>query len=117
MKIHAVKVNNRKSQLELSVRSGKMLPIPFARLDPRPSANDRIERVFVDKELGREAVTYLLESGREGADCYKLRLQPAADTCSARFAESIVFPVRNEVSRRHRATRVEGHRRSVHLAA
>ena len=67
MKIKGVTLNNRKAQLELTVRSGKVFPMPFAKLDPRPSAADRIARVYVDKELGSEAVTYVLESGAEGS--------------------------------------------------
>jgi hypothetical protein len=67
MKIRGVVVNNRKAQLELTVRSGKVFPLPFARLDPRPIADDRIARVYVDKELGGEAVTYFLQSGAEGS--------------------------------------------------
>ena len=35
-------------------------------MDPRPNPNDRIEEVFVDKELGNEAFTYVLQSGKEG---------------------------------------------------
>jgi DNA-binding phage protein len=60
-------VNNRKAQLELVVRSGKVYPIPFAKLDPTPSAKDRVREAYVDKELGSEAVTYVLASGEEGA--------------------------------------------------
>lgn len=67
MKIRGVAVNNRKAQLELTIRSGKMFPVPFARLDPRPTPKDRISRVYVDKELGNEAVTYVLQSGAEGS--------------------------------------------------
>jgi hypothetical protein len=66
MKIRQVVANNRKSQLELTVRSGQMYPFPFAKLDPRPSAKDRIQEVFIDKELASEAVTYVLDSGAEG---------------------------------------------------
>ena len=67
MKIRGVAVNNRKAQLELTVRSGKVFPVPFAKLDPRPTPHDRISRVYVDKELGTEAVTYVLQSGAEGS--------------------------------------------------
>ena len=67
MKIHRVSVNNRKAQLELSVRSGKVFPMPYAKLDPRPTAKNRIKKAYVDKELGSEAVTYVLESGNEGS--------------------------------------------------
>ena len=67
MKIHRVTLNNRKAQLELTVRSGKVFPVPYAKLDPRPTANNRIREVYVDKELGNEAVTYVLQSGAEGS--------------------------------------------------
>lgn len=67
MKVRGVAVNNRKGQLELTVRSGKMFPVPFARLDPRPTRDDRISQVYVDRELGSEAVTYVLQSGAEGS--------------------------------------------------
>ena len=66
MKIRRVTVNNRKAQIELVTASGKNLPVPYARLDPRPTAKNRIREAYVDKELGSEAVTYVLESGSEG---------------------------------------------------
>lgn len=67
MKVRGVVVNNRKAQIELTVRSGQVFPVPFARLDPRPTRDDRISRAYVDRELGGEAVTYVLQSGEEGA--------------------------------------------------
>jgi hypothetical protein len=67
VRIKNVVANNRKGQLEIVVRSGEMFPFPYAKLNPRPTAKNRICDVFVDKELGCEAVTYLLESGAEGS--------------------------------------------------
>ena len=67
MKIREVRINNRKAELQLVVRSGKRYPIPYAKLDPRPTAKNRIRDAYVDRELGNEAVTYVLESGVEGA--------------------------------------------------
>jgi hypothetical protein len=69
MKIRRVTVNNRKRQLELEVRPGlgRILPFPYAKLDPRPTAKNRIREAYVDAELGREAVTYVLDSGKEGS--------------------------------------------------
>lgn len=67
MKIRSVVINNRKGQLELSVRAGKVYPFPFSKLTPRPSSKDRIREAVIDKELGGEAVTYVLESGAEGS--------------------------------------------------
>ena len=66
MKIRRAAVNNRKAQLELTVRSGTVFPVPYAKLDPRPTSKNRIREAYVDKELGSEAVTYILESGKEG---------------------------------------------------
>ncbi len=67
MKIRRVDANNRKGQLEIKVYSGKMFPFPYSRLDPRPTSDNRIVDVYVDKEMGNEAVTYLLDSGEEGS--------------------------------------------------
>jgi hypothetical protein len=67
MKIRRVSANNKKSRLEIKVYSGKTYPFPYIKLDPRPTAKAKIREAFVDKELGNEAVTYVLESGDEGA--------------------------------------------------
>jgi len=67
MKIRRAAVNNRRAQLELTAASGKVLPVPYAKLDPRPTTKNRIREAYVDKELGSEAVTYVLESGEEGS--------------------------------------------------
>jgi hypothetical protein len=67
MKIRRAVVNNRKAQLELIVRSGKIFPVPYAKLNPRPTSKNRVREAYVDKELGSEAVTYVLESGAEGS--------------------------------------------------
>lgn len=67
MKLRAVTLNNRKKRLELETRSRQVYPFPFAKMDPGPTSDDRIAEVFVDPELGREAATYVLESGAEGA--------------------------------------------------
>lgn len=67
MKLRRATVNNRKAQLELTARSGRTLPMPFSKLDPRPTSTNRIREAYVDKELGSEAVTYVLESGEEGS--------------------------------------------------
>ncbi|MBI2160400.1 MAG: hypothetical protein HYU25_08505 [Candidatus Rokubacteria bacterium] len=44
----------------------KRLMFPFARLEVRPTADDPITKLFVDKELASEGFTYVLQSGREG---------------------------------------------------
>ena len=65
MKIRSVTHNNRKKLFELKTAT-RSLVFPYAKADPRPRADDPIERVCVDKELGREGFTYVLASGEEG---------------------------------------------------
>ena len=65
MKIRSVTYNNRKKAFELR-SSTRSFVYPYANLDPQPTADDRIARVFVDQELGREGFTYVLESGEQG---------------------------------------------------
>lgn len=67
MRVRRVAVNNRKARLEITTSSGRSLPFPYAKLDPRPTPKNRICEVFADRELGNEAVTYVLESGAEGS--------------------------------------------------
>jgi len=76
-------VNNRKAQLEFTVRSGKTFPDPFAKLDPRPTRSDRISRAYVDRELGNEAVTYVLQSGAEGSVHIDYALDYNQDPCTS----------------------------------
>jgi Cro/C1-type HTH DNA-binding domain len=65
MKITRVKANNRRKAFEVTA-AGKHMLFPFAQLELPPSADDQITKVYVDRELGREGFTYVLESGREG---------------------------------------------------
>src|SRR5262245_7077295 len=65
MKIARVQVNNRRKTFEVTA-AGKRLEFPFAQLQVSPTAADRIAKVYVDRELGAEGFTYVLESGRDG---------------------------------------------------
>ena len=65
MKIRSVTHNNRKKAFEVKT-STITFQLPYSQVQPRPSVADTILRLFVDKELGREAFTYLLKSGKEG---------------------------------------------------
>ena len=67
MKIRSVTSDNRRSEFSVVTRSGTTYTFPFIETEPRPSSDDRVEEVFVDKELGNEAFTYILESGAEGS--------------------------------------------------
>ena len=66
MKITKVTANNRKKEFEITTRKG-LFTYPYAKLDVVPSADNRIVTVYVDKELGKEAFTYELESGAEAS--------------------------------------------------
>lgn len=67
MKIVAIDLDNRKRQFEVRARGGRVFKFPYAKAMPTPTAQDRIVEAFVDPELGREAFTYRLSSGREGS--------------------------------------------------
>jgi len=65
LKVRHVKRNNRRKVFEVDVRKNTYL-YPYAKLDPRPAPNNKVVDVFVDKEIGNEGFTYVLESGAEG---------------------------------------------------
>ena len=65
MKIQSVTPNNRKKAFEVKT-SRRTFQFPYSKVDPQPSVADPITQLFVDKELGREGFTYILESGKEG---------------------------------------------------
>jgi predicted XRE-type DNA-binding protein len=67
LKIRRVVVNQRKAQLEIVAANGTVFPLPFSRLSPRPTSANRIREAYPDKDLAKEAVTYVLESGAEGS--------------------------------------------------
>src|SRR6266478_2406438 len=66
MKIRKVKWNNRKRAFDVQT-STRTLAFPYSKALPRPTAIDPVISATVDKELGREAFTYVLKSGREGS--------------------------------------------------
>jgi hypothetical protein len=67
MKIRSVTSNNRRNEFTVVTRSGATYTFPYSEADPCPNTDDRLAEVFVDKELGNEAFTYILESGEEGS--------------------------------------------------
>lgn len=65
MKIRSVASNNRRKGFDVKT-ARRTLAYPYARLDVRPSSKDPIARTWVVAEAGREAFSYVLDSGREG---------------------------------------------------
>lgn len=64
MKIKKVTINNRKKSIEIETTQGSY-SLPFSRLRLKPKLNDRIRKIYVDKDLEHKGVTYILDSGRE----------------------------------------------------
>lgn len=98
MKIRKVALNNRRRQIEATVRSGKTYAMPFAKLDPRPTPKNPVVRAFVDPELGKEAITYVLASGKEGSVHIDHLLEYAQDP--SHLAELLVHRLSVEAMRR-----------------
>lgn len=65
MKIRSVKLNNKKKIFEVRT-SAKKYSFPYVKAKPAPTSEDPITRVSVDKDLGREGMTYELASGKTG---------------------------------------------------
>ena len=66
MKITGITADDGELEFRVCYDSGRVYTFPYAKADPRPAADNRVTKVFVDKELADEAFTYLLESGKEG---------------------------------------------------
>src|SRR3990167_6639950 len=64
MKIKKATVNNRKKRIEIETTQGSYA-LPFSRLELKPQSHDRIKEIYVDRDLGGKAVTYILDSGQE----------------------------------------------------
>jgi DNA-binding TFAR19-related protein (PDSD5 family) len=102
VKISRVAINHRKAQLELTVRGGRAYPFPYAKLDPRPTSKNRIREAYVDPELGNEAVTFVLQSGDEGAVHIEHALEYNQDP--AYLGELLTYQLTVEARRRIRGS-------------
>lgn len=60
--IRKVKANNRKKAFEVDTARG-FFHFPYSRLELKPSPNNKIVKVYIDKELAYTGFTYELESG------------------------------------------------------
>jgi DNA-binding TFAR19-related protein (PDSD5 family) len=67
MKISRVSINNRRKEFSIVTSAGAAFSYPYAEVDPKPDSENRVKEVYVDKELGSEAITYILNSGDEGS--------------------------------------------------
>jgi hypothetical protein len=67
VKIRKVQWNNQKKSFEVTTFSGRTFSLPYAKVDPAPTPDDQVHDAYPDAELAKEAFTYVLESGGEGA--------------------------------------------------
>ena len=101
MKIRSVTHNNRKKAFEVKT-SRKTFQLPYSKIDPQPSVADPIIRVFIDKELGREGFTYVLDSGKEGTVHIEQVLEYNQDPSYLR--DALLYKLTVEAQRRVKAS-------------
>ncbi|OGQ51202.1 MAG: hypothetical protein A3I10_01850 [Deltaproteobacteria bacterium RIFCSPLOWO2_02_FULL_57_26] len=101
MKIRSVAHNNRKKAFEVKT-SRKTFQLPYSKIDPQPSVADPIIRVFIDKELGREGFTYVLDSGKEGTVHIEQVLEYNQDPSYLR--DALLYKLTVEAQRRVKAS-------------
>lgn len=65
MKIKNVEYNNRRKVFVVTTAK-KTFEFPYSKTKPQPKKGNYVKEVSVDKELGNEGFTYILESGNEG---------------------------------------------------
>jgi len=65
MKIRSIKTNNRKRAFEIATWRQPYL-FPYAKAHPSPGTDDPVVETSIDEELGREAFSYELASGKAG---------------------------------------------------
>ena len=66
MKIRKVECNNQKKTFEVTTFSGRAFSYPYAKLSSVPDSENQVYEVYPDEDFGKEAFTYVLESGDEG---------------------------------------------------
>ena len=66
MKIKKVTINNYKKAFEVQTAKG-IYSLPFSKSEVIPSEKNRVVKVYVDPDLAKEGITYVLESGKENS--------------------------------------------------
>jgi len=98
MKIRKVEANNRKAEFRVVTSSGDSYVFPYAKAEPRPDSSNKVERVVADRELAKEAFTYVLESGDEGSVHLEQVLEYNEDP--AYLCEMLIYKLSLEARRR-----------------
>jgi len=102
VKLRRVTVNNRKRQFDVITRSGRVLPLPFSKLELMPTPDNLVREVFVDRELGSEGFTYRLASGSEGSVHVDQVLEYNEDP--GYLSEQLIYQLTLEAERRVEAS-------------
>jgi hypothetical protein len=66
MKIRKVAFNNRRKVFTVGTAKGEF-EFPYSKSVPTPKRGNYVRDAYVDNELGKEAFTYVLDSGEEGS--------------------------------------------------
>ncbi len=66
MKIKSFQINNHKKCITIQTVKGDF-DYPLSRLEKYSPTSNKITNIYIDPELGKEAITYHLESGDEGS--------------------------------------------------
>jgi hypothetical protein len=103
MKIRSVRPNHRK-KLFIIKTAAKTLHLPYSKVEIQPREDDPIVNVYVDKELGREAFSYTLQSGTEGTVHIDQALEYNQDLRYLRHA--LLYKLTVEVQKRIKASRL-----------
>jgi hypothetical protein len=67
VKIKSVTANNKRREFLITNRAGRDYYFPYHNSVSPIRRDDHVRKVYVDAELAREAITYLLDSGEEGS--------------------------------------------------
>jgi len=62
--VKRVEQNNRKKAFKVTYAKG-VLDFPYAKLDLKPSHDNKIKKLYIDPEIGKHGFTYVLEDGQE----------------------------------------------------
>jgi DNA-binding TFAR19-related protein (PDSD5 family) len=98
MKIRSVEINNHRKEFVVHTYSGKHFSFPYAKAMPPPHSQNRIDNIYVDKELAKEGITYVLQSGEEGSIHIEQFLEYNEDP--AYLAELMTYQLTLEARRR-----------------
>lgn len=102
MKIRRVEANNRKGEFRVVTYSGDSYVFPYVRAEPQPGATNKVVEAYVDRELAREAFTYVLESGDGGSVHLDQVLEYNEDPTY--FRDLLVYKLTVEAKRRVEAS-------------